>query len=234
MIPYRIDLAGAWLDQPFISKICPGSVITLSLEPIHEYHERCGMATSTRKKIEKIYSLGMPEIDSIEMAKLVFAYDNKPGQKYVSGAQDAIGLCVKGLSRHYYNGSYWPRSIEILQDDSILDWLEDHIFLKYLWPRPEGLDLMEEINGFELFIKSLSDCSNQCWDAILNKDLSKLGEYITLSFNVQRHIFPLMADIKIIEKIPVCMGCKLAGAGGGGYLIMINDKPCGDKIKIRR
>ncbi|MDP6039624.1 MAG: adenylyltransferase/cytidyltransferase family protein, partial [Candidatus Latescibacteria bacterium] len=32
-IPYRIDLAGGWLDQPFVSKHHPGSVITISLEP---------------------------------------------------------------------------------------------------------------------------------------------------------------------------------------------------------
>ena len=55
-IPYRIDLAGGWLDQPHISAIYPGSVITLSLRPITKYKERCGMATSTRKSIKKLFS----------------------------------------------------------------------------------------------------------------------------------------------------------------------------------
>ena len=30
LIPYRIDLAGGWLDQPFVSKYYPGAVITIS------------------------------------------------------------------------------------------------------------------------------------------------------------------------------------------------------------
>ena len=48
-MPYRIDLAGGWLDQPFVSQHCPGSVITLSIEPTVEFNERSGMATSTRR-----------------------------------------------------------------------------------------------------------------------------------------------------------------------------------------
>ena len=31
-LPYRIDVAGGWLDQPFVSKHYPGSVITISIE----------------------------------------------------------------------------------------------------------------------------------------------------------------------------------------------------------
>jgi hypothetical protein len=36
-IPYRIDLAGGWLDQPFVSTHHHGPVITLCLEPDHEF-----------------------------------------------------------------------------------------------------------------------------------------------------------------------------------------------------
>ena len=53
-LPYRIDLAGTWIDQPYVSKHYPGWAITLSLEPILEYNERCGMATSTRNAAKKI------------------------------------------------------------------------------------------------------------------------------------------------------------------------------------
>ena len=54
-LPYRIDLAGTWIDQPYISKFNPGWAITLSLEPIFEYNERCGMSTSTRNAAKKIW-----------------------------------------------------------------------------------------------------------------------------------------------------------------------------------
>ncbi len=41
-MPYRIDLAGGWLDQPFVSQHYPGSVITISLLPTVEFNERSG------------------------------------------------------------------------------------------------------------------------------------------------------------------------------------------------
>ena len=47
-MPYRIDIAGGWLDQPFVSKLYAGSVITVSIEPTINFNERSGMATSTR------------------------------------------------------------------------------------------------------------------------------------------------------------------------------------------
>jgi glycerol-3-phosphate cytidylyltransferase-like family protein len=49
-MPYRIDIAGTWIDQPYVSKYYPGSAITASIEPTIEFNERSGMATSTRKK----------------------------------------------------------------------------------------------------------------------------------------------------------------------------------------
>ncbi len=47
-LPYRIDLAGGWLDQPFVSKHHPGSVITLSIEPTLEFNERSVAPTIRR------------------------------------------------------------------------------------------------------------------------------------------------------------------------------------------
>ena len=45
-IPYRIDLAGGWLDQPYVSKYYPGPVLTICIEPDYEFNDRSGMATS--------------------------------------------------------------------------------------------------------------------------------------------------------------------------------------------
>lgn len=235
MIPYRIDLAGGWIDQPHISGIYPGSVITLSIEPIVDYKERCGMATSTRKSIKELYELGLPNIDSIELSKLVFNYDNKPGVKNISGAQDSIGICMKGLTRHLYSGRYWPVSIESCQDNGILMWLENHIFIKLLWPRPDNFEVSVKSNIEYDLIKLLSFASEKCWEAIFNKNLQSFADAVTLSFETQKHIFPLMSNGQIDSEIKKhkCLGYKLAGAGGGGYLIMINDTPCGDKIKMR-
>ena len=50
-IPYRMALAGGWIDQPFVSALNPtppGSMVVVSLQPVVRYMERCGMATGTR------------------------------------------------------------------------------------------------------------------------------------------------------------------------------------------
>ena len=66
----------------------------------------------------------------------------EPGREEISGAQDAIGICFPGLTRHYYEGAYWPTEIESCHDESVLTWLEDHLSLINLWPRPPELDLI--------------------------------------------------------------------------------------------
>ena len=53
-LPYRLDLAGTWIDQPYISKLNPGWAITISIEPIIEYNERSGMSTSTRNAAKQL------------------------------------------------------------------------------------------------------------------------------------------------------------------------------------
>ncbi|MCK7533932.1 MAG: hypothetical protein MZV63_24335 [Marinilabiliales bacterium] len=59
-MPYRIDLAGTWIDQPYVSKFHPGWAITTSVEPTIEFNERSGMATSTRKKAIELWNDHLP------------------------------------------------------------------------------------------------------------------------------------------------------------------------------
>ena len=59
-MPYRIDLAGTWIDQPYVSKYYPGWAITASIEPTIEFNERSGMATSTRKKAIELWNGHLP------------------------------------------------------------------------------------------------------------------------------------------------------------------------------
>ncbi|HNX92943.1 MAG TPA: hypothetical protein PKI17_05410, partial [Syntrophomonas sp.] len=54
-IPFRIDLAGGWLDQPYVSKHHPGSVLTISIEPTIEFNDRSGMSSSTRRKAIELW-----------------------------------------------------------------------------------------------------------------------------------------------------------------------------------
>ncbi len=239
-LPYRLDLAGTWIDQPYLSEIYAGWAITISLEPIIEYNERSGMSTSTRKAAKELWNNQLPLGKPEKLAELLFRFENKPGNTLVSGAQDAIGICVPGLSRHYYNGEYWPETIEKKYDEDILNWLEDHLFLIPLWPRPEGTDLLSDTYIEKPLIKKLADASADCWSSILNKDLNGFANAFRASFEAQTAIFPNMLNTKIEKVIDQykdkARAWKLSGAGGGGYLVLVADRPVKNsmKVKIRR
>ena len=118
--PYRIDLAGGWLDQPFVSQQYPGPVVTISIEPTLNFNERSGMASSTRRAAIDLWGPRLPVGDPEKLAKILFCYDNPPGTKIISGSQDAIGLVFPGLAYAYYDGEYWPSHIAHLHDEMAL------------------------------------------------------------------------------------------------------------------
>ena len=66
------------------------------------------------------------------------------------------------------------------------------------------------------------------------------GRYVIESFNAQTTLFPntLNDEIKnvINQYKDKVLGWKLTGAGGGGYLVLISEKPVENaiRIKIRR
>ena len=239
-LPYRIDLAGTWIDQPYVSKYHPGWAITVSLEPIIEYNERCGMSTSTTNAGKKIWPYYLPLEKPDKLAEILFKFENTPGSKMISGAQDAIGICMPGLTRHYYNDCYWPTKFESIHDESILNWLEKHISMVLLWPRENNLDLLSNTFINKENVKSLANAADEVWEAVNNKDLEKFAEGFLKSFNAQIKMFPAMVNDRILKEIDKykdqAIAWKLAGAGGAGYLILVSDKPVEGamKIKIRR
>ena len=84
-IPFRLDLAGGWLDQPYVSKFHTGSVITISIEPDFDFNDRSGMSSSTRKKAIQLWQTDIPEGDTELLAKTLFSFENPPGTQYISG-----------------------------------------------------------------------------------------------------------------------------------------------------
>ena len=239
-LPYRIDLAGTWIDQPYVSKHYPGWAITLSLEPIIEYNERCGMSTSTRNAAKKIWPHHLPLQKPEEIAEILFKFENEPGATIISGAQDSIGICMPGLNRHYYDNDYWPKQIESVHEEEILNWLEEHLYMILLWPRPKGLDLLKETHINKENVKQLADAADRCWQGIQHKDIEQFSKAFLDSFHAQTRMFPTMLNKEVenaIDKYKAqAKAWKLAGAGGGGYLILVADTPIKGamKIKIRR
>lgn len=239
-MPYRIDLAGGWLDQPYVSKYCSGIVLTISVEPAHNFNLRSGMASSTRNKALEIWGNNIPP-SSEKCAKLLFSFENPPGTKEIAGSQDAIGIVMPGLNAlHYEKGEYWPKKIESYLDSDLLSWIESVIHLVELEPRKGDYKVLDRTNISEEGAKRLSIASANCLESILTRDIERFGRQFKESFEAQIEMFPKMVDESILAELEkhkdIAKGWKISGAGGGGYMIFVSDNPIEKSInvKIRR
>lgn len=200
-IPTRLDLAGTWIDQPYVSCYAPGWALTISVEPNFEIRERCGLSTSTRNVIKRIWPYQLPNMDPETLARLVFCFENHPEREdgIVSGAQDSIGICVPGLCRHYYNNHFWPEKIETCYDENILCWLEEHLCMVPMFPRRPGCSVVENKDITKEKVQHLAQAADDCWEAIMRKDLKGFAAAFKASFEAQVAMFPGM--IAPIEKV---------------------------------
>ncbi|HEX7572200.1 MAG TPA: adenylyltransferase/cytidyltransferase family protein [Bacteroidota bacterium] len=239
-IPYRIDISGGWLDQPFVSKFAPGPVLTISLEPTVDFNDRSGMASSTRRKAVELWKTDIPGGDREQLAKILFTYDNPPGTEVISGSQDALGIVLPGLNRLNYNGAYWPESIESCVREDVLVFIEKHLSLVTLGPRDGSYIVLKDTNISEAGATRLANGSLECWNALIYKDIEGFGWGFRESFEAQVAMFPHMVDASLLAVIDTyrsrALGWKLSGAGGGGYLILVGERriPGTMGIKIRR
>ena len=233
-IPTRLDLAGTWIDQPYVSCHAPGWAITISLNATFEVRDRCGLSTSTRKQIQKIWPIHLPDMDPEMLAKLVFCFENDPERSdgIISGAQDAIGICVPGLCRHYYNAHYWPERIEQCHDEQVLSWLEGHLVLVPMFPRRSGCSVVEGKDITAEKVKTLAQAADNCWQAIMDCNLQAFATAYKASFEAQVAMFPAMIQPGVQDYIDRyaqeagVLAWKMPGAGGGGYLaLVVTDAP---------
>ena len=238
-IPTRLDLAGTWIDQPYVSCYHPGWAITISIEPSFEVRDRCGLSTSTRKMIQKIWPVKLPKMDPEMLARLVFCFENNPEREddHISGAQDSIGICVPGLARHYYDKNFWPVKIENTVDEMTLRFLEQHLVMIPMEPRRPGCSVVEGKDINEEKVTALAAAADACWDAILRHDLDAFAAAYLASFNAQTTMFPGMITPSINGRVceeasvqpyidrysalPEVLAWKMPGAGGGGYLVLV-------------
>jgi cytidyltransferase-like protein len=236
-IPYRIDLAGGWLDQPYVSKYASGPVLTICIEPDYEFNDRSGMSTSSRKKAIELWQTDIPDGDKEKLAKTLFCFENPPGSKYISGSQDSLGITMPGLNKFHYEGGYWPTTIESVNEPDVLDWIEERIWMIPLYPRIDCYDVLANKNIDETRATRLSKATEKCWQAILNRNAIEVGESMTESFEAQIAMFPNMLTHGVLEQIDQyknqVFGWKLSGAGGGGYLIFFSENTVENAIQIR-
>lgn len=235
-IPYRVELCGGWLDQPRVNHLCKGSVIVMSIEPTMEFNDRSGMATSSRKKAIELWQTQIPVGDREKLAKMLFCVDNPPGTVAISGSQDQLGLLLPGLNKLNYDNGFWPVSIDSVTDPEKLKFVADHLYLVAMPQRRSGYDVLGDTHIDLATAQIMAETTDRAWDSIMKGDTKAWGEATKEFLGAQLKMFPRMLTPEISEAIEfyrnTAYGWKITGCGGGGYLVLISDKPIVNAIKV--
>jgi hypothetical protein len=245
-IPYRLALAGGWIDQPFVSRLNPeppGSMTVVSLEPNVRYMERCGMATGTRNVALKLWGDRLPDRDPAELVRQLYAEENRDKPE-PSGSQDMIGLIYPGVSRLDYDasveGGYFPAHIVSCRDTDVARWLESVIHLLPVNPRPPSYNPLGAKNLDPDWAHRLGRTGKDCYQAILAKDVRGLGASLNACMECWEALLPqtvahptLTLDLKALlgayqSRYPgaIYSGC------GGGYLVVASEEPVPGAARI--
>ena len=246
-IPYRMALAGGWIDQPFVSRLNPappGSMVVVALEPVTRFMDRCGMATGTRKVAMEIWNGALPSRAPAELTRELYAAENK-GQREPSGSQDMIGLIYPGVSRLDYDagveGGYFPAHIESSRDPLIARWLEDVFYLLPVNQRPDGYGPLGVKNLDREWIRRLGQTGKHCYDAILARDIRALGASMNECMECWEAILPhtvrhpaIAIDLKALLSYYQCRyGGAMYSGCGGGYLFVVSQEPVPGAFRIK-
>ena len=237
--PYRIALAGGWIDQPFCSRINPtppGSMVVVGVVPEFRWMERSGLATGTRKVALKLWGGGVPDRDPAELVRTLYAAENE-GQENPSGSQDMIGLIYPGVNRLDYDathtGGIFPVHIESNTDPEVAAWLEKTIHVIPVEPRPPGYSPMSGMNLDPEWVGRLGQSGKDCYDAIINKDACALGASMNLCMECWETCIPRTVRHELLNVDLVSLlkyyqvrypGAMYSGCGGG-YLYVVSSSP---------
>jgi len=245
-IPYRLALAGGWIDQPFVSRHNPnppGSMVVVSLQPTFRFMDRSGFATGTRDVARKIWKDLLPEGEPMTLVRELYRAENE-GKPEPSGSQDMVGLIYPGVSRLDYdfkaNGGVFPTHMESLNAASITQWLEQVLHLLSVAPRPEDYNPLGEKNLDPSWISRLGQTGKDCFDAILRMDANALGVSFNDCMKCWERILP---NTVFHPSLPVPLkpllsayqaqysGAMYSGCGGG-YLIVASERPVPGSFKV--
>jgi hypothetical protein len=238
-LPYRLALAGGWIDQPFVSKLNPappGSMVVVGVEPESWFMERAGICIGTRNIALKLWQGALPQRDPGQLVQELYEAENE-GKAEPSGSQDMIGLVYPGVNRLDYDfahqGGIFPRHIESNNDPQVATWLANVIHVLPVNQRPPGYNPLEIKNLDPEWIGRLGQSGRDCYDAIVVRDITALGESMNGCMRCWEAILPgtvrhhtiqidLMGLLGYYQaRYPGAMysGC------GGGYLYVVSEEP---------
>ena len=246
-LPYRIALAGGWIDQPFVSQhnpTPPGSMVVVCVEPRFWFMERAGVCIGTRNIALKLWGRIPPERDPAQLVQELYAAENE-GKAEPSGSQDMIGLVYPGVSRLDYDfahqGGIFPRHIESNNDPQVAAWLERVIHVLPVAQRPDGYNPLEIKNLDAEWIRRLGQSGKDCYDAVVARDLAGLGASMNECMACWEAILPGTVRHRTIRIDLMSLlqyyqdryaGAMYSGCGGG-YLYVVSEEPVPGAFRIK-
>ncbi len=248
-LPYRLQLAGGWIDQPFVSALDPdppGSMVVVSLRPTVRYMDRCGMATGTRATAHALWGERLPAGDPAALVRELYVAENR-GAAEPSGSQDMIGLIQPGISRLDYDiaveGGYFPSHIESTCDAGTARWLERVLHLVPVAPRPPGYGPLGVKRLDPAWIRRLGRSGQACYGAIVAHDLEALGASLNECSACWNAILPQTLDHPTIQVDLKALlaayqasypGAMFSGCGGGYLVVACDDEVPGSiRVEVR-
>ncbi len=249
-LPYRLALAGGWIDQPFVSRVNPeppGSMVVVCLEPTVRYMSRSGMATGTRLTAAALWGELIPAAGSpLDLVRELYEAENE-GLADPSGSQDMIGLIYPGVSRLDYDaaieGGRFPSHVENTRDTDIAAWLERVVHLIPVAPRPPGYAPLGVKRLDPDWVRRLGRSGRDCFDAIVSQDLGALGASMNECSTCWDVLLPhtlahptIDLDLKaVLAWYQVRYDGAMYSGCGGGYLIVASaaDVPGSFRVSVR-
>ncbi|MGA9453015.1 MAG: hypothetical protein WBW41_16925 [Verrucomicrobiia bacterium] len=245
-IPNRLQLAGGWIDQPFISRLNPqppGSMVVVQIESNFRPMDRSGMASGTRAIAIRLWKGKLPKRPLDELVRELYAAENA-GKAEPSGSQDMIGLVYPGISRLDYDyaveGGIFPAHIESLNSTRAARWLEGVLHVLPIEPRPEGYNPLGEKHLEPQWVARLGQTGQDCFDAIRRMDVAALGTSFNETMLCWEKLLPhvvrhplIKMDLKSILKAYQRRypGAMYSGCGGG-YLFVASNGPVPGAFKV--
>lgn len=246
-IPSRLQLAGGWIDQPFVSQLnpCPpGAMVVVQIEPNFRPMDRSGLATGTRAVASRLWRGRPPKRPLDELVRELYEAENQ-GQAEPSGSQDMIGLIYPGVNRLDYdyaaNGGVFPAHIESITSARHARWLEKVLYLLPIEPRPPGYNPLGVKRLEPKWVARLGRTGMDCFDAIKKMNADALGASLNETMRCWEKLLPhiiahplIKIDVKAILRIYQRRfpGAMFSGCGGG-YPIVVSEDPVPGAFKVK-
>lgn len=246
-IPNRLQLAGGWIDQPFVSQHNPqppGSMVVVQIEPDFRPMDRSGIASGTRAIAMKIWKGKLPDRSADALVRELYDAENH-GKAEPSGSQDMIGLVYPGVNRLDYDfhvhGGVFPAHIESCQRVKVARWLNKVLQLIPVEARPDGYSPLGRQNLDPKWVARLGRAGRDCYDAIVAMDAIALGAALNSNMQCWEKLLPhtvrhplLRVDLPALLKAyqQQYPGAMYSGCGGG-YLIVVAHEPVPGAFHIK-